>query len=130
MGENSFKVNQKEETKLSVSEGKGLFARLEKRLQLEKYFEDGFPIRHFPRVVFVFTLGLVYIGNTHYAEQTVHAINRAQTEVEDLRADFTTLKAQLMYSSKQSEVAKKVKDQGLEESMNPPFKVEVDLDGY
>jgi hypothetical protein len=35
-----------------------------------------------------------------------------------------------MYASKQSEVAEKVKDQGLEESLIPPFKVEVDPDEY
>ena len=129
MAENSFRAIQ-EEPKTPAAQGKGLFAKLERRLQLEKYFEDGFPVRHLPRVLFVFTLGLIYIGNTHYAEQTVHAINQARTEVEDLRADFTTIKAQLMYSSKQSEVARKVKDQGLEESTIPPFKVQVDPDGY
>lgn len=129
MAENTFKVETKTE-KAPPAGGKSLFSGLERRLQLEKYFEEGFPVRHLPRVVFVFTLILVYIGNTHYAEQTVHAINKVQTEVEDLRADFTTLKAQLMYSSKQSEVARKVKQQGLEESTIPPFKIEVDPDGY
>jgi hypothetical protein len=129
MAENTFKVETKTE-KTPPAGGKSLFSGLERRLQLEKYFEEGFPVRHLPRVVFVFALILVYIGNTHYAEQTVHAINKAQTEVEDLRADFTTLKAQLMYSSKQSEVARKIKHQGLEESTVPPFKIEVDPDGY
>jgi outer membrane murein-binding lipoprotein Lpp len=32
-------------------------------------------------------------------------IDKLQTEVEDLRADYTTLKADIMYASKQSEVA-------------------------
>lgn len=132
MAENTFKANQEtEKASAAPAEGKkSLFSALERRLQLEKYFEDGFPVRHLPRVLFVFALGLVYIGNTHYAEQTVRAINEAQTEVEDVRADFTTLKAQLMYSSKQSEVARKVKQRGLEESSIPPFKIEVDPDGY
>ena len=107
-----------------------MFSSLEQRIRLEKYFEDGFPVRHLPRVLFVFLLGLIYIGNTHYAERTTRAINKAQTEVEDLRADFTTQKAELMFSSKQSEVAKKVKPQGLEESMTPPFKVTVEADEY
>lgn len=129
MAENTFRVNQQEE-QTSAPTGKSLFTPLERRLQLEKYFEDGFPVRHLPRVLFVFILGLIYIGNTHYAEQTVYNINKAQTEVEDLRADFTTLKAQLMYSSKQSEVAVKVKPQGLEESVVPPFKIQVNPDEY
>ena len=129
MAENTFRANQQEE-KASTSTGKSLFTPLERSLQLEKYFEDGFPVRHLPRVLFVFMLGLIYIGNTHFAEQTVYNINKAQTQVEDLRADFTTLKAQLMYSSKQSEVAVKVKPQGLEESVVPPTKIQVNPDEY
>jgi hypothetical protein len=53
-----------------------------------------------------------------------------QAEVEDLRADYTTLKADLMFASKQSEVAKKVKIYGLKESLTPPFKVVVEKGEY
>jgi hypothetical protein len=70
-------------------------------------------------------LSLIYISNTHYAEKTTRQIDRAQTEVEDLRADFTTLKSDVMFASKQSEVARRVKSLGLKESLNPPFKVVV-----
>ena len=130
MAENTFRGNQKQETASPESPGRSLFSAFENRLQLEKYFEEGFPTKHLPRILFVFGLGLVYIGNTHYAERTVRAINQTQIEVEDARADFTTIKAELMYASKQSEVAEKVKEQGLEESLIPPFKVEVDPDEY
>jgi len=70
-------------------------------------------------------LGLLYISNTHYAEKTVRKINSIQAEVEDLRADYTTLKADLMFASKQSEVARKVNAFGLKESLKPPYKIEV-----
>ena len=53
-----------------------------------------------------------------------------QAEVEDLRADYTTLKANLMFASKQSEVAKKVRDLQLKESLTPPFKIEVEAGEY
>jgi ADP-dependent phosphofructokinase/glucokinase len=128
MAENTFKANQESSSK--ETSGKSLFSGIEQRLRLERYFEAGFPVRHLPRFAFIFLLGLIYIGNTHYAEQTIRDINRAQTDVEDLRADFTTLKAELMFASKQSEVARKVIDQGLEESMTPPFKIEIDPDEY
>ena len=68
-------------------------------------------------------LSLIYISNTHYAEKTTRAINKAQSEVEDLRADFTTLKADVMFASKQSEVARRVKSLGLKESVKPPYKI-------
>ena len=75
-------------------------------------------------------LGLIYISNTHYAEKTVRKINNIQAEVEDLRADYTTLKADLMFASKQSEVAKKVEAFKLKESLTPPYKVEVEEGEY
>jgi hypothetical protein len=37
-------------------------------------------------------LAILYISNTHYAEKTVRKISNIQAEVEDLRADYTTLK--------------------------------------
>ncbi|HTF17168.1 MAG TPA: FtsL-like putative cell division protein [Chryseolinea sp.] len=106
--------------------GKGMFASLEQRLKLEYYFEDGFPVKYLPKILFVMTLGLIYISNTHYAEKTVRRISAMQAEVEDLRADYTTLKADLMFASKQSEVARKVNEMGLKESLKPPYKVVVE----
>ena len=106
--------------------GKGMFASLEEKLKLEYYFEEGFPVKYLPKILFVMGLGLIYISNTHYAEKTVRRISAMQAEVEDLRADYTTLKADLMFASKQSEVARKVSEMGLKESLKPPYKVVVE----
>ena len=99
-------------------------------MRLETYFEDGFPVKHLPKILFGMFLSLIYISNTHYAEKTTRAINKAQSEVEDLRADFTTLKADVMFASKQSEVARRVKALGLKESVKPPFKIIVEEGEY
>ena len=125
MGENRLKVEGQEEKGAS-----SLFSGLEKRLKLESYFEDGFPVRHLPKILFVMFLSLAYISNTHYADKTTREINRAQSEVEDLRAHFTTLKADVMFSSKQSEVARRVKSIGLKESVKPPYKIIVKAGEY
>jgi hypothetical protein len=122
------------ESPLSSGEGNGvrssLFSGLEKKMKLETYFEEGFPVQYLPKILFFLFVGLIYIGNTHYAEKTTRAINAAQSEVEDLRADFTTLKSDLMFASKQSEVARRVKSFGLKESLHPPYKVEVNEDEF
>jgi len=119
---NKFKINP---LKKKASSGKGWFSGFEKKLKLENYFEEGFPVQYMPKILFVMGLGLLYISNTHYAEKTVRRISNIQAEVEDLRADYTTLKSDLMFASKQSEVARKVKVLGLKESLKPPYKVEV-----
>jgi hypothetical protein len=127
MAENKLKIASKDERS---RKGPSVFSALEKRMRLEMYFEDGFPVKYLPKIMFGMFLSLAYISNTHYAEKTTRAINRAQSEVEDLRADFTTLKADVMFASKQSEVARRVKVQGLQESVKPPYKIIVEEGEY
>jgi hypothetical protein len=127
VSENKFKIKIKKE---GAATGGGLFSSIERSLKLERYFEEGFPVQYVPKILFIMTLGILYISNTHYAEKTVRQINAIHAEVEDLRADYTTLKSDLMFASKQSEVARKVKEFGLKESLKPPYKVEVEKDGY
>jgi hypothetical protein len=135
--ENKFRIQperQQNETKVKPKQeaqaGSSIFSSFEKRLKLEAYFEEGFPVQYLPKILFVLVLSLLYIGNTHHAERTIREINRAQSEVEDLRADYTTLKADVMFASKQSEVARRVKELGLRETLNPPFKIVVDDGEY
>lgn len=128
MSENKFKVGVKQMK--ASSSGVSVFSGLEKKLKLETYFEEGFPVQYVPKIFFVLVLGLFYIGNTHHVEKTVRQINNIQAEVEDLRADYTTLKANLMFSSKQSEVARKVKMFDLKESLIPPHKIVVEKGEY
>lgn len=126
MSGNKFNVKVKKEGKA----GSSIFSAIEKRLKLENYFEEGFPVQYLPKILFVMVLGLIYIGNTHYAEKTVRKINQIQAEVEDIRADYITLKSDLMFASKQSEVARKVQSFGLKESLTPPFKVVIKKGEY
>jgi len=125
--ENKFRIEPKKESK---GTGSGVFSSVEKKLKFENYFEEGFPVHHLPRMMFVMLLGIFYISNTHYAEKTVRKINSLQAEVEDLRADYTTMKADLMLASKQSEVARKVKPYGIKETLRPPYKLVVKKGEY
>ncbi len=135
MSENKFRIGGPERSnearvRQHSGDGKGFFSGIERRLRLESYFEEGFPVQYLPKILFVLLVGLLYISNTHYSEKTVRRIDRVQSEVEDLRADYTTLKSDLMFSSKQSEVARKVKAIGLKESLNPPTKVVIEEGEY
>ncbi|MBX2895749.1 MAG: hypothetical protein KF763_09925 [Cyclobacteriaceae bacterium] len=136
MSENKFRImdpgkgNEAKVKEKASTSGSSLFSGLEKKMKLESYFEEGFPVQYLPKILFVVLLSLIYISNTHFAEKTTRKIDRLQSDVEDLRADYTTLKADIMYASKQSEVARRVKELGLKESLNPPFKVVVDASEY
>ena len=117
MAVNSVK-QQKEESK-----GGSIFTAVESKLRIDKLFEEGIPVKYIPRILFLAAVLIFYIGNTHHAERTVRRIDKMKVEVENIRADYTTKKAELMFASKASEVAKKVVPIGLEESLTPPMKI-------
>lgn len=106
-----------------------IFSLVERVVNVDALFRDGVPVHFLPHILFVMLLILVYIGNTHYAARMNRSIQRLKTETEDLRADYTTLSADYMEASKQSEVARKVAAYGLVESSSPPFSIKVPAGG-
>lgn len=116
---NTYKVKKKKGNRRSFS----MFNLIERWLKVEDLSVKKASSDYLPQVLFLLALGLLYIGNGHYAENTIRKINTIQKRVEDLRADYHTLKADYMFDSKQSEVASKVKKSGLRESSEPPIKI-------
>ncbi|MEM8965168.1 MAG: FtsL-like putative cell division protein [Bacteroidota bacterium] len=110
-------------SKSDASSSRSLFSRMEDAVRIDTSFERGLPVRLAPYILYFTIIGLFYIGNNHYAERMVRKRNQLEREVEDLRANYTTLKADYMLESKQSEVAKRVERLGLMESDTPPYKI-------
>lgn len=104
---------------------KNLFAIMERLVRVDRFFDNGLPLRYLPNVLFTILLIIFYIGYNHYADKNARNINKLEAEVEDLRAHYTTLKAQYMYSRLQSEVQKRAKPLGLVESTDPPYKLTI-----
>lgn len=94
-------------------------------------FKDGvisieLATRLLPFFIFIAFLGMVYIGNRHFAENNIRDIDKLSKEVKELSWDFKTLKADLMLKSTQTEVAKLVDTLGLFEPNEPPKKIIVE----
>lgn len=107
---------------------RSLFGRVERVFRIDTSFERGLPTRFVPYILYFTIVGMFYIGNSHYAERMIRRMDRLEREVEDLRANYTTLKASYMFESKQSQVAKRARALGLEESATPPYKLRVPTD--
>ncbi len=125
MSQNTFRKKLKSGNSSKMRSGKSIFTWIEEKLDITGILGEGVPVQLVPPIGFVALLALVYIWGNHRAENMVRKIEKAQQEVEDLRADVTTLEAEYMLSSMQSEVAKRVAAQGLEELNQPPIKIEV-----
>jgi len=77
-----------------------------------------------PFIVFLAFLAMIYIGNRHSAENNIRKIDKLGKEVKELSWDYKTLKADLMFKSKQTEVIKRVDSLvGLRVSVKPPIKI-------
>jgi hypothetical protein len=122
---NTYKVKRKKNGN-DASSPFSMFNYLERWLKIEDLSIKKASGAYMPQILFLMGLGLLYIGNGHYAENTIRGIEVAQKQVEDLRADYHTLKADYMFDSKQSEVASKVKKSGLRKSSEPPIKIIAD----
>ncbi len=120
MAENTYKLPGARSTGQD-----SFFGWLERTLKLDQLFEDSNYVKFLPHIAFVTFLGIIYIWNSHQMDKTIREIDALEVQVEDLRADYTTLKAAYMKASKQTEVAKRVKELGLIESIEPVKKIEI-----
>jgi len=71
--------------------------------------------------LFLATLAVIYIYNGHYADKVVRDINRTNKELKELQYKYKTLKSEVMFRSKQSELARAVEPFGLKELTLPPY---------
>ncbi len=77
-------------------------------------------VRHVPFFLFLALLAVIYIYNGHYADNTIRNINRTATEVKELQYEYKTVKSEVMFRSKQSELVKAAEPLGLKELTTSP----------
>ena len=78
-------------------------------------------LKNFPFFLFLSLLAVVYIYNGHYADKTVRNIKTLNNELDELNYEYKTLKSEVMFRSKQSELSKAVEPYGLKELVAPPI---------
>ena len=125
MAQNTFKKKIKPIGPKAKS-GWNPFMWIEEKANISGLLGEGVPVKLVPPLFYAAFLALIYIWSNHSAENTIREIEKVQQEVEDIRADVTTLEAAYMYRSKQSEVAKKVVPLGIYEIEEPPLKIIVE----
>src|SRR6188474_1690389 len=77
-------------------------------------------VRQVPFFLFLAALAVIYIYNGHYADKTIRKINRTAKEVKELQYEYKTVKSEVMFRSKQSELVKAVVPLGLKELVLSP----------
>ena len=91
-----------------------------RKRQRKRLFGYRWIVKNIPFFLFLSVLAIVYIYNGHYADNTVRSINKVNRELKELQYEYKTLKSEVMFRSKQSELAKAVQPIGLKELVIPP----------
>lgn len=81
------------------------------------------PVRLLKKILFISGLILIYIYYTMMAESKIHRIAKVKSELEEIRADYTTQKAEYMKVGKQSYLSVAMKKYNLEATLIPPTKI-------
>ena len=78
-------------------------------------------VKQVPFFLFLALLAVIYIYNGHFADKTIRNINKTAREVKELQYDYKTVKSEVMFRSKQSELIKAVEPIGLKELVESPI---------
>jgi hypothetical protein len=104
----------------------GFFERLNQWLNKRLDLGNQLPTKILKRATWICGLIVVYIFVQHSHESLIRKIDKAKTEMEEERAKYIDHKAKYMFTSKQSEIAKQLKERGLEPNIMPPNKIVVE----
>ena len=77
-------------------------------------------VKQVPFFLFLALLAVIYIYNGHYADKMIRNINQTSKEVKELKYEYKTVKSEVMFRSKQSELVKAVEPLGLKELTTSP----------
>jgi len=112
--------------KPSKSLKKGVLAKGLSKIFGGAFLSDDRAVQHMPFVMFLGLLAILYIANGYYADDKIREVNKVTNQIKELRTEFISSKSDLMFVSKQSEVAKAIEPLGLKEPVVAPMKIETD----
>ncbi len=120
---NKFKEKPKENKAKDTSKATSGVFKLLSDIVTGNIFTRESVIKTVPYFLFLSFLAIVYISNGYYAEDTVRALNNVNNELKELSSEYISTKSELMFRSKQSEVARALEPYGIKESVTPPKKI-------
>jgi hypothetical protein len=78
-------------------------------------------VKQLPFFLFLALLAVIYIYNGHFADKIIRKINLTAKEVKELQYEHISLKGEVIFRSKQSEMIKAVEPMGLKEMISSPI---------
>ncbi len=80
-------------------------------------------VKNIPFYFFTAALAIIYIANGHFADKTIRKINATEKNLKEMEYEFKTVKRDVIFRSKESELAKAVEPLGLKPLLVPPVRI-------
>lgn len=76
-----------------------------------------------PFIFFLVFIAMIYISNNYVAQERIRNIESLNKEIIELRNEHISVKSELMFYTKPSEISKQIKGTGIKEALEPPKKL-------
>ncbi len=84
-----------------------------KKPDWKRLFNHKWVVHNIPFFLFLALLAVAYIFNGHFADKLERKIGATEKHIKDLEYEYKTIKSEVIYRSKASELAKAVEPIGL-----------------
>ena len=86
----------------------------------KRLFNYEWIVKNIPFFLFLAALAVLYIYNGHHADKLIRKIGTSEKNIKELEYEFKTVKSNVIFRSKASELVKAVEPLGLKEQKLPP----------
>jgi len=91
------------------------------KMDWKKYLNYQTIVKNIPFFLFLSVLAVIYIYNGHHADKLIRKISASEKNIKELEYEYKTLKSEVIFRSKASELVKAVEPLGLHELKEAPL---------
>ena len=92
-----------------------------KKLDWKRFLSHQWVVKNIPFFLFLAVLAVLYIYNGHYEDKMTRKIGATEKHIKELEYEYKTIKSEVIFRSKASELAKAVEPLGLIELITAPI---------
>ena len=82
-------------------------------------------LKRWPYVMFLVCLSILLIANNYVSEKIIKETNSVREELKELQTEHLATLSEYMRKSQQSEIAKRLEEIGIKESVVPPKRINI-----
>jgi hypothetical protein len=86
-------------------------------------FNHKWVVKNIPFFLFLSLLAVIYIFNGHFADKLTRKISNSEKKIKEQEYEYKTVKSQVIFYSKASQLATAVEKMGLKPLTSPPAKL-------